>query len=220
MSSLSPQYLDLAEWRRTIAQLYAEVRRIAATDPAAAHAHWRAVREALYREHPQSPLPIADRAAFRARHYPYDLALRFELPLDPQGGEEDRHVEGATPHSAVAIPTSASGAMSFRRVGSVAVPFPGGTRRLAVFWMEEYAGGLFLSFRDGTNGTATYGGGRYLLDGAKSADLGGDAAQGTVILDFNFAYQPSCAFDPRWTCPLTPPENRLDLAVEAGERLA
>jgi uncharacterized protein (DUF1684 family) len=85
--------------------------------------------------------------------------------------------------------------------------------------MAGYAGGLFLPFRDATNGTETYGAGRYLLDAAKSADLGGDPERRSLILDFNFAFQPSCAFDPRWSCPLSPPENRLDLRIEAGERL-
>jgi uncharacterized protein (DUF1684 family) len=98
--------------------------------------------------------------------------------------------------------------MSFRRIGVVTVPFPAGERRLGLYWMEGYAGGLFLPFRDATNGQETYGAGRYLLDGAKSADLGGDAARGTLHLDFNFAYQPSCAFDPRWACPLARPRTR------------
>jgi uncharacterized protein (DUF1684 family) len=101
----------------------------------------------------------------------------------------------------------------------VDVPFPAATRQLSLFWLPDYAGGLFLSFRDATNGAETYGGGRYLLDTAKSADLGGDPGADTLVLDFNFAYQPSCAFDPRWVCPLVPPENHLDLPVRAGERL-
>ncbi len=69
-------------------------------------------------------------------------------------------------------------------------------------------------------GPETYGAGRYVLDAAKGADLGGDPAASRLVIDFNFAYQPSCAFDPRWACPLAPPENRLDLVVPAGERLA
>jgi uncharacterized protein (DUF1684 family) len=110
--------------------------------------------------------------------------------------------------------------MAFRRFGVVTIPFAAGPRRLELYWMEGYAGGLFLPFRDATNGTETYGAGRYLLDAAKSADLGGDRAAGTLILDFNFAYQPSCAFDPKWACPLAPPSNRLDVPIRAGERLA
>ena len=121
----------------------------------------------------------------------------------------------------LSLPNSGTDVLSFRRIGSVEIPFPGhGLRILSLFWMDGYAGGLFLPFRDATSGAATYAAGRYLLDTAKSADLGGDPARGSLIVDFNFAYQPSCAFDPRWACPLAPPENRLDLAVRAGERLA
>jgi hypothetical protein len=109
--------------------------------------------------------------------------------------------------------------MDFSRIGRVVIAFPEGPRTLDLFWMAGYAGGLFLPFRDATNGHETYGAGRYILDGAKGADLGGDAATGRLVLDFNFAFQPSCAFDPRWACPLAPPENRLDLRIEAGERL-
>jgi uncharacterized protein (DUF1684 family) len=202
-------FLTLADWRRAIAALYAEVRALAEADPRAAHKYWRATRERLYREHPQSPLLPAARAGFVARHFPYDPALRFVVAVEP----DDAPVAPA----AVAIPTSGPGAMSFRRIGRVEIPFAAGTRRLALHWLEGYAGGLFLSFRDATNGRETYGGGRYLLDAAKSADLGGDPVGGTLVLDFNFAYQPSCAFDPRWVCPLVAPENRLDLPVRAGE---
>ena len=85
--------------------------------------------------------------------------------------------------------------------------------------MRGYAGGLFLPFRDATNGAETYGAGRYVLDTAKSADLGGDPAAGTLVIDLNFAFQPSCALDPLWACPLAPPSNRLEARVEAGERL-
>ena len=209
-------YLELADWRRRVAQLYVEVRTLAAADPAAALEHWRGVRERLYREHPQSPVPAAERAGFRARHFPHDPALRFEVAVvpDPEAG-----AVAPAESPSLAIPTSGSGVMAFRRIGWVDVPFPAGRRRLALAWLEGYAGGLFLSFRDATNGAETYGGGRYLLDAAKSADLGGDPARGTLTLDFNYAYQPSCAFDPRWVCPLVPPENRLDLPIRAGERI-
>ena len=87
---------------------------------------------------------------------------------------------------------------------------------LALYWLDGYGGGVFLPFADATRGDATYGGGRYLLDTVKGADLG--EADGRLVLDFNFAYNPSCSYDPRWVCPLSPPENRLDVAVRAGER--
>jgi uncharacterized protein (DUF1684 family) len=205
--------LSLADWRRRIAALYAEVRAMSATDPAVALAHWRAVREWLYREHPQSPVPAAARAAFTARHFDHDPALRFHVTMEPAPPPDP----GALP---LALPNSGADTLSFRRLGTVRLPFPDGERVLSAFWMAGYAGGLFIPFRDATNGAETYGAGRYLVDGAKSADLGTDPATDALILDFNFAIQPSCAFDPRWACPLAPPENRLDLAVRAGERLA
>ncbi len=81
------------------------------------------------------------------------------------------------------------------------LPLPDGEASLDVFWMRGYAGGLFLPFLDGTSGTETYGAGRYLLDTAKGADLGGDPAAGTLVLDLNFAFHPSCAFDPQVGLP-------------------
>ncbi|HUG86614.1 MAG TPA: DUF1684 domain-containing protein, partial [Euzebya sp.] len=78
--------------------------------------------------------------------------------------------------------------------------------------------GLFLPFTDATSGASTYGGGRYLLDTAKGADLG-RLEDGRLILDFNYAYHPSCAWDAAWSCPLPPPDNRVDVEVSAGERL-
>lgn len=203
----------LADWRRQIAALYADVRAMAATDPAIALAHWRAVRERLYREHPQSPVPAEARANFRATHFEHDPTLRFEVVVEPAPPP----APGAF---ALELPNSGADTLSFSRVGRIGIPFGGGPRTLSVFWMAGYAGGLFIPFRDATNGGQTYGAGRYLVDAAKSADLGGDPARNSLIIDFNFAFQPSCAFDPRWACPLAPPENRLDLAIRAGERLA
>lgn len=204
--------LSLADWRRRVAALYAEVRAMAAADPAIALAHWRAVRERLYREHPQSPVPVADRPSFVARHFEHDPRLRFPAVIEP--------APAAAPGAlALELPNSGSASPSFQRIGLVRLPFPDGERTLSVFWMAGYAGGLFIPFRDATNGDSTYGAGRYLVDSAKSADLGVAPATGALILDFNFSFQPSCAFDPRFACPLAPPENRLDLSIEAGERL-
>ncbi len=90
---------------------------------------------------------------------------------------------------------------------------------LPVYWIDAYGGGLFLPIRDATAGKQTYGAGRYLLDTIKSADHGGDFRTGTILLDFNLAYHPSCAYDPRWSCPLAPPQNRLTVDVPVGERL-
>jgi len=206
--------LTLADWRRRVATLYAEVRAMSATDPATALAHWRAVRERLYREHPQSPVPAGARGDFEARHFDHDPDLRFHAVVEPAPATETPTLQ---------LPDSGTDTLSFSRIGRVRLPFPAGEQTLSVFWMAGYAGGIFIPFRDATNGTSTYAAGRYLVDAAKSADLGNDPGPepGTwaLILDFNFAIHPSCAFDPRWACPLAPPENRLDLEVRAGERL-
>ena len=204
--------LTLADWRRRVAALYVDVRAMAANDPAVALGHWRTVRESLFREHPQSPVPAAERSGFRARHFDHDPRLRFTVPVQPAPVDDP----GAL---ALELPNSGSDSLSFKRIGVVGLPFPDGEQRLSVFWLAGYAGGLFIPFRDATNGTQTYGAGRYLVDAAKSHDLGKDEATGELILDFNFATQPSCAFDPKWACPLAPPENRLDIEVRAGERL-
>lgn len=218
-SLAGPGRLALADWRRRIADLYAEIRRTAASDPRAAWTLWCSTREALFREHPQSPVPEALRASFRARHWPYDEALRFALQVLDEPPEASAGIRlSMAPGERLQLPMSVGEALDFRRIGWLEVPFPSGPRRLAVYWMAGYAGGLFLPFRDATNGDATYPAGRYLLDTAKGADLGADA-RGHLVLDFNFAYHPSCAFDPVWSCPLAPPENRLDVPVEAGERL-
>lgn len=209
-------YLELADWRRRIARLYAEVRSLAVSDPEAALTLWRTMRERLYREHSQSPLPAEQRAAFRACHFPYDPAMRFEARVTPaEAGDTAPEAAGsALPMSSAASP------MTARRIGWIAIPFSAGERRLALLWIEGYGNGLFLPFRDATSGTETYGAGRYAIDAVKSADLGGDPARQTIVVDFNFAYHPSCAFDPQWACPLAPRENWLDIPIRAGERLA
>jgi uncharacterized protein (DUF1684 family) len=94
----------------------------------------------------------------------------------------------------------------------------GEQQSLDLFWLDGYGGGVFLSFADATSGTETYGACRYLLDTVKGSDLG--EHDGRLVLDFNFAYNPSCAYDPRWVCPLAPPGNRLPVAVRGGERVS
>jgi uncharacterized protein (DUF1684 family) len=228
------ELLDLADWRRRVADLYAGVRTLAGRDPEGAWEVWRRTRERLFREHAQSPVPAEERAAFEARHWPYDPRLRFEVALEDAPAAEGpapaplgtSGLTFAPPALAMEVapqlvlPISTGGEESFTRIGRLTIPFPAGERSLGAYWMAGYAGGLFVPFRDATNGTETYGAGRYLLDTAKSADLGAGSGPDSLILDFNFAFHPSCAFDPKWSCPLAPPENRLDIRIEAGERLS
>ncbi len=194
--------LDLLDYRRGVNELYGEVRSLRERDPRAAHRRWREVRDELFRSHPQSALPEAERAGFRGLPYfDYDPTFVFTASVRPM------------PHERYDVDTSTGGVIPFVRFGAIDLPI--GT--LEVLWLDEYSGGAFLAFRDATSGKTTYGGCRYLLDTAKGVDLGsrGDA----LVLDFNFAYHPSCVYDPKWVCPLAPLSNRLAAAVEAGERL-
>ena len=195
--------LTLLDWRRRVAALYADVR--ATPDPAQAHALWRAGRDELLGRHPQSPLPPAARADFRGLPVtPYDPAWRFEVLVEP--AEE----------AVLEVPTGTDGVVRFDRLGTARLP---GVGSLDVWWLGGYGGGVFVPVKDGSSGRTSYGGGRYLLDTVKGADLGGDAAHGRLVLDLNFAYHPSCAYDPAWACPLAPAGNVLDAAVAAGEQL-
>ena len=197
--------LQLAEWRRETAALYGGVRGQA--DPAAAHARWRDGRGRLLRSHPQSPLPPGDPMRVRGVPYwPYDPALRWTVPVEP-----------VTRPQRLAIDTGPDGVTRLEQAGWVTLPDPVG-RRLALWWLDQYGGGLFLPLRDATAGGASYGGGRYLLDTAKGADLG--SAGQALVIDLNFLYHPSCRYDDRWVCPLAPAGNTIDVPVRAGERLA
>jgi uncharacterized protein (DUF1684 family) len=199
--------LDLFDWRRTVADLYAEVRRIAARDPEAGWHRWRGARDRLFREHPQSPIPASRRSTFDGvGYFPYDPAYRVLGATEPT---ERDHID---------VAGSDGGSYGFTRFATVAFELLGEPRTFGCYWLDGYAGGLFVSFRDATSGRGTYGAGRYLLDTAKGADLGA-GPDGRLVLDFNFSYNPSCSYDPRWACPLAPPENRLGVPVEAGERL-
>lgn len=182
--------LDLLDWKRHVFELYAEIR--AAADPEAAWTRWRAVRDELFRDHPQSPKP----GYTGLEYFPYDPALRFLGDVEP-AEPEPREIDG----------------FLFRRFAHV--HFELGT--LELYWLEGYGGGVFLPFRDGTSGRETYGAGRYLLDTVKGSDLG--SVDGRLVLDFNFAYNPSCSYDDCWACPLTPPANRLSVEIRGGERL-
>jgi uncharacterized protein (DUF1684 family) len=196
--------LELTDWRRRVEELYARVR--AENDPERGHGLWRAGRDELFRTHPQSPLPADDPLRETGLPYwPYDPALRFELPLLPPRGS--RRYD---------LPAD-DGTVTLRPAGRVEIPSPVDTT-IDVWWLEGYSGGLFVPVRDGTAGDTSYGGGRYALDTAKGADLGG--AAGAVILDLNFLYHPSCRYDSQWQCPLAPPGNTFATAVRAGERLS
>jgi uncharacterized protein len=192
--------LALLDWRRRVARLYAEVR--GEPDIAAGHDHWRRTRDELLRTHPLSPIPESQRAGYPgAPVAAYDPELRFEVAVDTD-----------VPSTHMDVLTGTDGIVRFDRIGRANLPGGGG---LDVWWLAGYGGGVFVPVKDASAGSATYGGGRYLLDTVKGADLGGDG--GRLILDFNFAYNPSCAYDPAWVCPLAPPGNTVARPLLAGE---
>jgi hypothetical protein len=191
---VSLDQLTLLDWKRRIFALYAEVR--AAADPESAWQRWCEVRAELYRLHPQSP-----RIGGEPAYFPYDPQLRFDAPVE--------EVEPTT----LEIEGSAGSLTRFRRFAVARF----GDHELDLYWLEAYGGGVFLPFRDETSGRETYGAGRYLLDTVKGADLGG--GDGTLVLDFNFAFNPSCAWSDTWPCPLAPRANWLQTRIAGGELL-
>ena len=200
--------LAVADWRRRVFALYAEVRRQSAADPAVAHECWRVVRDDLFANHPASPLLPADRTGFTGLPVtPYDRAWRFvatvEPPAEPQRVDAETGTDGVVP---------------FELLGHVTLD---GIGSLDVWRLASYGGGIFLPVKDPLAGHdgGTYSGGRYLLDTVKGADLGPGDGPDSVVIDFNFAYNPSCAYDPAWACPLAPPGNHVDVEIPAGERV-
>ena len=196
---------ELLDWKRAVFSMYEEIRRT--SEPEAMWRRWRAVRDEMFASHPQSPIPPEERRIFRELPYfDYDPDMRVLADVEPA---EAQHYQ---------ITTSGDGSYSFTRYGLAKFELGGRPLELEQYWVDGYGGGIFLPFRDATSGSTTYGAGRYLLDSIKGADLG--TAGGRLVLDFNFSYNPSCAYDPRWVCPLAPPPNRLDVEIRAGERYA
>lgn len=188
------QAVAVADWRRRVHHLYAEVQ--AAASPEQAHASWVAGRSSLFEWHPASPR----REGQAMRHAAYDPAMRFTLPLLP--ADDDVWV----------YDSGTDGAVPFARVGVLDVP---GVGRLDVWWLESYGGGIFLPVKDPS--PETYGAGRYVLDTVKGADLGRVGED--WVLDLNFAYNPSCVYDPAWACPLAPAGNVVGTPLPVGELL-
>ncbi len=198
--------LDLVDWRRRVGDLYRLKGDRALTD-------FRAGRDELFRTHPQSPISEPDRTGFRGLPYfEPDAQFRATCRLTP--------IEDA---DLVEIDTGGEdGVIRYRRAAALSFVMAGAPCRLTVFSLLGYGGGLFLPFRDSTSGKETYGGGRYLFDTIKNTDglsLKLEAEPLTITIDFNFAYNPSCAYDERWACPLPPRENWLTLPILAGEKV-
>jgi uncharacterized protein (DUF1684 family) len=193
---------DLLDWRRRVFGLY-ELTRATARDISveAAHDLWRSGRDELLRTHAASPVRPDRRAAFPgAQVAPYDHDYRFLVKIEAVDAVRRE------------VMTETDGMVAYRRIGRITLPNLG---TLDTWWIAGYGGGLFLPVKDATSGIQTYGGGRYLLDTIKGADLG--STEDGLVVDLNFAYQPSCAYEESWVCPLPGLENTLAAVVPVGE---
>ena len=197
--------LDLLDYRRRVFEIYRVVREKG--DDPATWTWWRGQRDDLFRSHSQSALEADQKATFTGlRYYDYDPAFRVVATINTDIEPEVFMVE-----------LDEDGTFRYRRFAQVSFELPTGAGSLSLFWIMGYGGGLFLPFGDGTNRETTYGAGRYLYDTIKGADLG--ARGGEIVLDFNYAYNPSCVYNYRWVCPLAPPDNKLPFPITAGEML-
>ena len=163
---------------------------------------FRAEKDDFFREHPNSPLTPDQRASFTGLDYfAEDPSLLVHARLETDGVDTDEAVE---------MQTTTGGVQTYRRAGSVGFEVDGEPARVTLYASPDMHG-LFLPFRDRTSGTETYGAGRYL-------EVEPPGPDGTVEIDFNLAYNPSCAYNPMWACPIPPGENWLTVPIRAGER--
>ena len=158
----------------------------------------RAAKDHLFGHGQESPLTPEQRAAFTGlRYFAPDPAYRFLVRLAP--------VQGGAKHE---IQLSDGKTTEMDPAGTFGFTAGGAEQRLIGY--ESEGGGVFVPFRDATSGKETYGAGRYV-----EAHPDG---HGTYLLDFNQAYNPYCAYNDAWSCPLPPRENWLTVAIKAGEQ--
>jgi uncharacterized protein (DUF1684 family) len=219
MTSADPrpaEFLDLYNYRQQVAALYRERNRavVRGANPEDVLATFRSRRDEMFASHPQSALDARQREQFTGlRYYPFNPEAVVEAVVRPAA---TTHWDGAP----LSAETHRNEGMPLALVAHLEFTFSGGTKALALYWIDVYGGGLFLPFRDATSPAETYGGGRYLFDTVKGSDFLALPAQNgehRILLDFNYAYNPSCAYNPRWVCPLAPAENQLAVRIEAGE---
>jgi len=205
-------YLDLYDFRCRVTDMYRERMRaaLAGEDAETILRRFRETRDELFAHHPQSALDEEQRRNFQGlRYFPYNPAMCVIADIDT-------NVE----HIVLAVAMNAEEAMTMTTVGRLHFTIGGRAVELSLYWLTIYGGGLFLPFRDTTSPIESYGGGRYLFDTIKGSDFlpaPGDTGRERILLDFNYAYNPSCAYNDRWVCPLAPVENRLNVPIRAGE---
>jgi hypothetical protein len=159
----------------------------------------RQEKDQFFKSHPHSPIPRQERANFQGLPYfPPNPALDLQLTLEAFDQKE-----------AIQMQTSAGDLREYLRWGKVYFEVDGQQAHLTLYYSPDMDH-FFLPFMDATSGQETYGAGRY-LDPHPHED-------GTLHLDFNLAYSPYCAYNPNYSCPIPPQENRLTVRIEAGEK--
>ena len=197
-------YLQIADYRQQVFDIYTRVREPDVV-PEERWLRFRSALDHLFKTHPQTALTPQQVTKFSSLPYfPYDPVYRFILPIESLKDKQEVRINLQDDGPTLLLP-----------FGQVTLTLSGESVCLTLYWIRAYGGGIFLPFKDGTNGNETYSGGRYLLDSLKGADLGREGDR--LVIDFNFAYNPSCAYNARWHCPLPPPDNQLALPIPAGE---
>lgn len=160
---------------------------------------FRSRKDHFFATHPQSPLTPDQQRAFQGlRYFPENPDLRLEVAV-----EEFPKQDWTT------MPTSTGSTETYRRYGRFRFTVEGQEAELTMYVDDD--GSFFLPFVDALAGTETYAAGRYL----EPEPLG----EGNFLVDFNLAYNPYCAYNEHWSCPVTPYENRLNVPIRAGEKL-
>jgi uncharacterized protein len=221
----APTWLDLYDYRQRVVTMYRRrnLALQAGEDAASVCQRFREEKDQLFAHHPQSALEVSERATFTGlRYFPYDTSFCVQAQLT------SLDMQTAAASLPVAQFASAHG-IPHRPAAYLEFEISGAPARLIVYWLDVYGGGLFLPFRDATCPEESYGAGRYLFDTVKGSDFirlpegpenpsAVGYSGGRVLLDFNYAYNPSCAYDSRWVCPLAPRENWLAAPIRAGEQ--
>ncbi len=206
------EYLDLYDYRTRVAEMYRLRRQasIADEDAATILQHFRDSRDKLFANHPQSALDQEQKQHFHGlRYFPYNPSMCVETEIET-------NVEPQL----LSVAMNAGESMTMTTIARLLFKLEGVAATLSLYWLNIYGGGLFLPFRDATSPAESYGGGRYLFDTIKGSDflpVPGASTNERILLDFNYAYNPSCAYNDRWVCPLAPIENRLNVPIRAGE---
>lgn len=210
MASAS-DYFDLYDYRQRTFLMYRKRNTLLqqGTNPAAVMKEFRQEKDDLFLNHPQSALDDTQKSKFKGLSYfDYDPSFAIEAELQE------------IPPRAITVTKNQYETMTLTSIAQVTFAKDNKPATLSIYWIEIYGGGLFLPFHDPTSPETCYGAGRYLFDTIKGSNCLESMRDGkrTIIMDFNYAYNPSCAYNPAWICPLPPVENRIDIPITAGEK--